>query len=346
MKKIAILLFFVSAMNASMLAQDTIVANSPKDIYFYTPWIERDTVILTSDAILRDQFDEAAYAFHTSDTLQIYGLTISLQPQRHFSEYYYIDSTMDSLYSMVRLYEPNGTNNLRVIGEKCVHLRDSAIAYYLQLTQLNAHYYDPNIPLPPIPVYELYFDHPVTVFDTFYVGYTFERGTWDAETNTSTYKYCFALKGFQDGNERRPVKEPWVFGYHKTNNDTVNPWRFYSSICEPHRFLYAIIAPRDTTVTPIDTIVNPGDSLAIKPNDLIYRYTNVAPNPARNSVRITSSFGISRIEAYDLRGRRIYESPQLSTFSFPLSTIDWPRGTYLLRITTPAGPTTKKLLIQ
>jgi hypothetical protein len=86
--------------------------------------------------------------------------------------------------------------------------------------------------------------------------------------------------------------------------------------------------------------------VGIQPNDLIYRYTNVAPNPARNSVRITSSFGISRIEAYDLRGRRIYESPQLSTFSFPLSTIDWPRGTYLLRITTPAGPTTKKLLIQ
>ncbi len=117
-----------------------------------------------------------------------------------------------------------------------------------------------------------------------------------------------------------------------------------------------IVIPGEPVIIGGDTIVvNPGDSIivipgntdvGIQPNDLIYRYTNVAPNPARNSVRITSSFGISRIEAYDLRGRRIYESPQLSTFSFPLSTIDWPRGTYLLRITTPAGPTTKKLLIQ
>ena len=117
-----------------------------------------------------------------------------------------------------------------------------------------------------------------------------------------------------------------------------------------------IVIPGEPVIIGGDTlVVNPGDSIivipgntdvGIQPNDLIYRYTNVAPNPARNSVRITSSFGISRIEAYDLRGRRIYESPQLSTFSFPLSTIDWPRGTYLLRITTPAGPTTKKLLIQ
>ena len=118
-----------------------------------------------------------------------------------------------------------------------------------------------------------------------------------------------------------------------------------------------IVIPGEPVIIGGDTlVVNPGDSIIVipggdpgvglQPNDLIYRYTNVAPNPARNSVRITSSFGISRIEAYDLRGRRIYESPQLSTFSFPLSTIDWPRGTYLLRITTPAGPTTKKLLIQ
>jgi hypothetical protein len=117
-----------------------------------------------------------------------------------------------------------------------------------------------------------------------------------------------------------------------------------------------IVTPGEPIIIGGDTIVvNPGDSVIVNPgshlaiirqDDLIYRYTNVAPNPARNSVRITSSFGISRIEAYDLRGRRIYESPQLSTFSFPLSTIDWPRGTYLLRITTPAGPTTKRLLIQ
>jgi hypothetical protein len=118
-----------------------------------------------------------------------------------------------------------------------------------------------------------------------------------------------------------------------------------------------IVTPGEPVIIGGDTlVVNPDDSIIVipggntgvglRPNDLIYRYTNIAPNPARNSVRITSSFGLSRIEAYDLRGRLIYESPQLSTFSFPLSTIEWPRGTYLLRITTPAGTTTKKLLIQ
>ncbi len=90
-----------------------------------------------------------------------------------------------------------------------------------------------------------------------------------------------------------------------------------------------IVTPGEPIIIGGDTIVvNPGDSVIVNPgshlaiirqDDLIYRYTTLQPNPATDRVSVLSSFGITAIEAY---------------------------GTYLLRILTPAGPTTKKLLIQ
>ena len=119
-----------------------------------------------------------------------------------------------------------------------------------------------------------------------------------------------------------------------------------------------IVTPGEPIIIGGDTIVvNPGDSVIVNPgnslsiirqDDLIYRYTSLQPNPATNRVRVLSSFGITAIEAYDLRGRLVYTNTfkhsHIHTFSLDVSS--WPRGTYLLRILTPAGPTTKKLLIQ
>ena len=141
MKKIALFLAFVSAVTASVEAQDTIVANSPKETYFYHPWIDRDTVMLLESDFHSDPgcFNEEAYAWYTKDTIQVYGLTVSLSLQDFWSygqEIPCSDTTMDSIYSMVRLYERTG-NTLRVLGERCAHLRDSAIAYYLLLNKWN-----------------------------------------------------------------------------------------------------------------------------------------------------------------------------------------------------------------
>lgn len=128
-----------------------------------------------------------------------------------------------------------------------------------------------------------------------------------------------------------------------------------------------VINPGDTlTVNPGDTLfvnsdgsitVNPGGTIVvssggggtsgigIQTNDLLYRYTSVQPNPATDKVRVTSSFGLTRIEAYDLRGRLLFETPA-SGLKADLDVSSWPRGTYLLRITTPLGTVTKKLLVQ
>ena len=160
-----------------------------------------------------------------------------------------------------------------------------------------------------------------------------------------------------------------------TPPDTTNPG---DTILNPADTL--VILPGDTLVIGGDTIVNTGDTVIVPPGgpviiggdtiavgpgdtiivspggtpgvglrqtDLLYRYTALQPNPATDKVRITSSFGLSRIEAYDAKGRLVKElSIPNSQFSTNLDVSSWPRGAYLLRIHTPAGTTTKKLLIQ
>ncbi|MBP5546962.1 MAG: T9SS type A sorting domain-containing protein [Bacteroidales bacterium] len=54
---------------------------------------------------------------------------------------------------------------------------------------------------------------------------------------------------------------------------------------------------------------------------------------------------MTQIEAFDEQGRLVQTLPATG-LKATLDVSSWPRGTYLLRILTPAGPTTKKLLVQ
>ena len=92
---------------------------------------------------------------------------------------------------------------------------------------------------------------------------------------------------------------------------------------------------------------DPGDDpgVGLRQADMLYRYTAVSPNPATQRATVTSSFGLERIEVYDSQGRQTLTLPATG-YRATLELSAWPRGTYLLRILTPLGPTTKKLLVQ
>ena len=72
---------------------------------------------------------------------------------------------------------------------------------------------------------------------------------------------------------------------------------------------------------------------------------DITPNPATKQVHIATNFILTQVEIFDEQGRLSYTLP-VSGLKADLDVSSWPRGTYLLRILTPAGPTTKKLLIQ
>ena len=89
----------------------------------------------------------------------------------------------------------------------------------------------------------------------------------------------------------------------------------------------------------------PDTTAFINGNDMVGRYVTVQPNPAVEEARVLSSFGLERIEAYDDRGRLVAEVAAKG-YEATLDVKAWTSGTYLLRITTPMGTVTKKLLVQ
>ena len=74
-------------------------------------------------------------------------------------------------------------------------------------------------------------------------------------------------------------------------------------------------------------------------------YTHLMPNPAADRVTVTSSFGLTRIEVYNLQGLLVYSEPA----GFTSTTVDlrgWASGQYIMMVHTPRGVTAKKLTVR
>ncbi len=88
---------------------------------------------------------------------------------------------------------------------------------------------------------------------------------------------------------------------------------------------------------------DPPQGIAAEPT-VLDRYTNIRPNPAADVVTVASELGLRRIEIHNARGILVYSEPAGSS----ATTIDlrgWPSGQYLVRIETPSGATTKRLVV-
>lgn len=72
---------------------------------------------------------------------------------------------------------------------------------------------------------------------------------------------------------------------------------------------------------------------------------SIHPNPASRQVEISATLPMTHIEATDILGHRLFDRPA-SGLTSTLDVSSWPAGTYLLRITTPSGVATKKLLVK
>ena len=111
------------------------------------------------------------------------------------------------------------------------------------------------------------------------------------------------------------------------------------------------VGPTDTTIvdttivdtTIVDTTIV--DTVGISDVQLVGRYVALQPNPASERVRVTSSFGLQRIEIYNAAGARVREE-RASGYTATLDLSTLPEGAYLVRVHTPAGSTTKKLIVQ
>ncbi len=85
------------------------------------------------------------------------------------------------------------------------------------------------------------------------------------------------------------------------------------------------------------------DTVSLLPHNTVEQLTYLYPNPAENSVTVACSFAMSLVELFALDGTKLISQPTNGIMTqIDLSALS--KGTYMLRITTPAGTAIKKLV--
>ena len=341
MKKIALAMAFVAAFGVTVMAQDTIATDTLKSSYFHNRWFDQDTLLLSQNGYVSFHFSELAFAYHTDDTMKVYGVAISSSLDTNIYGNTWLDTTLDKVYRTVRLYVPEG-DSLRMLAERQLYIKDAEVAYYMAMNKRDL--FMPDSTVKPFPVYELFFDSPVAVKDTFYIGFNYETNCKYLDPTLGrvfNYKYTMTINGFLQSGRKDTVTRAQRRTEESPNYDQ-GTWKIMTRIApQTIVFLYAITEPDDGTGggSGSDT------TLTITASDAAARYVSVQPNPAVDEARVLSSLGLERIEAYNAGGQKVYEG-KAEGLEATLDVKGWPRGTYLLRITTPMGTVTKKLLVE
>lgn len=215
----------------------------------------------------------------------------------------------------------NPTGNLDVIAQTQVCALDSIVGYLMFLPQENL-----------MGIYESYFeDGPITVVDTFYVGFTQYLDTQTVVDGRNMWlhwrmclgtvgRYCTDVPDF-------PLELHDVVYSH----DNYSGWqRYFKKV-----YLFPIYNPEE---------IYPPTPEGIAEGGVLERYVTVSPNPARTEVKVVSSFPIKTMEAFNATGQKVCSLPA----SGPQAVLDvreWSSGTYVLNINTIAGMVTKKVVV-
>ena len=359
MKKFFIIIGMLVAMAGSVLAQDTLLSDHPKVGYYYNSWPLINGYYTSSTVLMKNNGYIHAIFFDTEDTLPVYGIAASLTT---WDDKPTIDSTWKKVYEYLGLYKYVGDTLQTASDSLLVHMKDTPVSYYFKLSHMS-----PWLGMSDsiLPFYERYFDEPVPMTDTFLVGITMQthwRTNYQNPWDTSTYSYA-------DSFYVRPVfligLDPWsedsatvirgITKYYNYLYDTIL-YQIISDLDSDapyampmmfHPLIFPILTPPDTTqINPVDTTevdTSTVDTLGISMR-LLERYVNIAPNPAAKRATVTSSFGLRRVELLDAAGIRVREL-EVTGYTAPLDLVGLPAGTYLVRITTPSGAVTKKLIV-
>ena len=357
MKKIAIILMAVVAMTGNISAQDTVVSVLPKSNCFYNYWVDSGDHVLLSNLAQGSQWELTAVRFETEDSLPVYGIAASLFFS-HTTQLF--DTSTKNCFEYLSLYKPIGGGLVRASDSLYVHPRTTPVAYYYKMDNIMGNLQ----PVPPRPVYEVYFDSAVTMTDSFYVGIT--QRTW---------KTAMVESGPDSGEIRYLIPMVMITGYsygmspvrivHLYNRNDSLVCIYYDNDHPGvpqtiYPYIFPILTPPDlnpidstgidtthvdTThidTTHIDTTQVDTVGIAMR---LLERYVGLQPNPATERVQVLSSFGLQRIEVYNAAGVKVDER-KAAGYSATLDVSALPAGPYLVRIATPRGTVTKKLVVR
>ena len=152
-----------------------------------------------------------------------------------------------------------------------------------------------------------------------------------------------------------PWQQQWVLrlqGYSETRYDTVETYRHtYYNLDTNSYYALSILSQcflpggRHNLSSWSDPVgIGHGVAAIRDVPDFMFQ-VSIRPNPASRQVEVTSSLPMTRIEASNVQGHCLYDRPAAG-LSATLDIDSWPAGTYFLRISTPSGTATRKLLVK
>ena len=180
--------------------RDTI--NGREVTYFYQDWFDSaDCALVTrypgsvcNKMVYSNQLNptEIAKYNYTERPLKIIGIAAAVRsgqpPQTGIivsdggvGHIIRIDDTSWSEY--LRLYQPTDSG-LTVVEEKLISVQDTARCMKVFYNAKVGNHWDTLIHSTIVPVYEVFFDKPVTVTDSFYVGMTANSSIYNAQTHS------------------------------------------------------------------------------------------------------------------------------------------------------------------
>ena len=354
MKK-TLLLISILLVIGTAASQDTIQSNNPMPNYFSRNWPTTDTLSSGCfeaifswshlDYNYKNPLLNAKYCF-TEDSLTIYGIAVMMEIEATDWMLQYIgDTSTKPCYEHFSIYRAGPEHPEPYSDSLRIHFFDSLPAYYLKMELADR---DPYLHNPPIvevhPVWEAYFNEPYTVKDSFYLAATITSFTHNRHFTPSSGEplfdhwpwvmVCF-LPEYIDLDY---MTQPWpekVCSYIQDKG-----W-----VCDstPHMlYFFPILTPNPADTAVADTTIV--DTVGIAQR-MLERYTGLQPNPAAERVQVLSSFGLTGVEVYNAAGAKVAEQPATG-YSATLDVSTLPPGPYLVRITTPNGKVTKKLVVQ
>lgn len=337
MKKIIIC--FASMVMAWIPAhtQDTITR--PLDRWFYNCWVgdnyNLDTMYYTfTKSGYFPSEEDRAFGMTTEKPLTIYGIACGVGVKNPIPQF-----IPDENYEFVRLYLKQA-DTLQVIRQAKCHLRDPYYIFSLTPNNINRSWCDPEYK--SCRVIESYFDTPVVVIDSFFVGKTsriidlfFENPCapeYESIPPDTNYMWQ-AMATFYPNqpcapqNNIRICSDPsYVRRVNWSNNED-----------------YAIIFP---ILTPKPPQPEPGSGpVGTEKPDTQSGFVTLCPNPASKEVEVRSSYGMSCLEVYDAGGHKLAEL-QANGNSATIEVHGWPSGVYIVHVHTPLGKVAKKLHIK
>ena len=348
-------------------AQDTLTMSGPKANYMCPIWYDTSTKMVWDLGLLPSSH---AVGFHPHGEITVYGIAaIVMTPLEFYAQlpavtpnyYPVLDTTMGKVGGYLHIYDFMDDTLVQLNNGLWVGKATTPGNYYLRFnfdSLYSSLYYSGSIPPGDFvfPVYERYFDSALTVTDSFFVGLTDPQflsyiGPSSDTTLAPIDHHPVAYPNFR---MMRAIDEPFnkpSVGIQDDNRrwSFVNPTgtMFYVfPILTPGENLPDI--PIDTTIidtTIIDTTIIDTTSVGIGDVQVVGRYVSLLPNPATDRVKVLSSFGLRRVEVYNAAGARVREV-EARGYTATLRVDDLPEGAYLLRIHTPAGNTTKKLIVR